>query len=57
MKDMSSDLRTGTHCECCGAEFEPRSTPGTRSATQAPAQDAEPVTQCEWCATRVPGTW
>ncbi len=51
------DPPVGTHCEWCGAEFEPGSappTPTTPAAKPAPLPGGEPVTHCEWCGAEYP---
>ena len=57
MTTGSADLPVGTHCEWCGAEFEPGSTlpaAHTPPAKPAPVPDTEPVTHCEWCGAEYP---
>ena len=57
MRDVSNDLPIGTHCEWCGAEFEPDTSPPkprTHATAPAPAPGGEPVTHCEWCGAEYP---
>ena len=46
-----------THCEWCGADFEPDTAPPTpRSAakTVPDAASGAPATHCEWCGAEYP---
>jgi hypothetical protein len=51
----------GTHCEWCGAEYEPGADPATARPVAPPRRlpaarpdAAEPVTHCEWCGAEYP---
>jgi hypothetical protein len=49
-----------THCEWCGADYDPATRPPGRTPpapppAPAPAPaDAEPATHCEWCGAEYP---
>jgi predicted nucleic acid-binding Zn ribbon protein len=48
----------GTHCEWCGADFEPGAEPPRPqrpvARPPAPAEGTEPATHCEWCGAEYP---
>ena len=57
MADSANEPPTGTHCEWCGAEFEPgTSPPAPRPKAAAPSAPVrgEPLTHCEWCGAEYP---
>ena len=57
MADGAKEPPTGTHCEWCGPEFEPgTSPPDPRSSAAAPSEPVrgEPITHCEWCGAEYP---
>lgn len=58
MTDPSNEPPAGTHCEWCGAEFEPGTSPlkpRTPAAMDPPPLAAdEPTTHCEWCGAEYP---
>lgn len=60
---MSTDTPAEqTHCEWCGADYDPATRPPQRPPHARPprgeAAGAEPATHCEWCGAEypVPGT-
>jgi len=57
MSTMPDDMPTATHCEWCGAEFEPDTSPPKprgHAAEAAPEIAGAPATHCEWCGAEYP---
>jgi hypothetical protein len=55
---MADDAQAaGTHCEWCGAEFDPDASPArprTKAKKPVEAAHREPMTHCEWCGAEYP---
>jgi len=54
-KRDTNDLQT--HCEWCGAEFDPDTSPPsprTKAAAPPTVTQGEPATHCEWCGAEYP---
>ena len=57
MNGATDEPPAGTHCEWCGAEFEPEcepQRPRTKAVVLPPATQGAPVTHCEWCGAEYP---